>query len=826
MKRYINLSAHSNCSFGESVVTPAEILEFAANDGAKAAALTDLNSVHGLHEFSKAAEKYKDKGIKPIYGVQIFGMDSDKASALRKITLLARNRNGLKSIYKVMSLGHTKLLTDTEWPCVSYKDIINNREGILVGLECTESDVKKVLANDARTAADELVNEEYAIADYVQIKLPRRYAEAAGDQACVKSALYRIAESMERANKLAVAADGSNCVTDRDELCCSILRDIFPEKHPGAIPFLTTEEMLNEYESEGSEMARKLVLDNTNTIADMIEDFSIEDKARCSFSLPNAEEKLKNSCEKALNEKYGENVPEFISARFESEIKNILSNGFASSYVIASMLANKSRELGYLYNIRGFGAGSFVGYIMGIAESNPLPPHYYCPHCKHVEAVDAKKYPSGFDLNGYGVEKKNCPVCGEIMVGDGHNIPVEFFAGFAGDKVPDFNFNFAPEIQGDMVEYLENILGKGRIFCAGTEAHLPYRAAKNLLADYRAGHDLRLTSDEEDIIKERLSSALISGGRYLERMLVVPDGKEIFDFSPVGYDKQSQLRQSLMPATLIGFYKLPLERLFIGGLDMFSKLKLMEKMTGISAKTINFDEIDTDAFFHGDSLRGLPLNADIIKEIVDKLPTARFSDLVRIYGLAHGVGAWNGNGEELVKEGVDPEELISHREDIMLTLLTNGADRKTAFRMAEAIGKGMAEECPDELKKCGMEERYIESAERIAYLFPKTHAVEYVTNYLRMIWYKIYYPAAFYAAVLSVDATDSDIFIIAKGKERIELELKSIYQARNRDDAGKHKDTLELALECRERGISFVPNDGDDSDSYRFTPDGNALRLP
>ena len=148
MKRYINLNTHSNSSFGETVVTPEEIVEFAVKDSAKAIALTGLNSVQGLSEFSKAAEKDKEKGFKPIYGVQIFGMNPDKSSAPRKITLLAKNRNGLKNIYRIMPMGYTKVLSDAKWPCVSFEDLQNNRDGVLVGLECTQSDVYRVWTDD------------------------------------------------------------------------------------------------------------------------------------------------------------------------------------------------------------------------------------------------------------------------------------------------------------------------------------------------------------------------------------------------------------------------------------------------------------------------------------------------------------------------------------------------------------------------------------------------------------------------------------------------------------------------------------------------------
>lgn len=859
MKRYINLNTHSNYSFGETVVTPAEIIEFAIKDGAEAIALTDLNSVHGLSEFAKAAEKHRAKGIKPIYGVQIFAMDTDRFSAPRKITLLAKNRNGLKNIYKIMSLGYMKILSDVEWPCVSYQDILDNRESVLVGYECTESDVHRVWARGGQNyggkKADELVLEEYAAADYVEIRPWHQYKGITGgiagepEEAAVKLILNEIVRCVEAADKLAVAANGSSCITKQDELCFNILHDNSSETQSKSAPFLTTEEMLDEYglsglsdgESSmpefyaGSAMARKLVLDNTNAIAEMIEGFSIEENIQYSFRLPDAEEILMESSEKVLHEKYGENVPKFIMERYESEIKNIRSNGFASSYVRASMLAEKSRGLGYLHNLRGCAPGSFVVYLMGISESNPLPPHYYCPNCRRTELVDAKEYPSGFDLNGYAAEKRNCLSCGGQLVGDGHNIPVEFFAGYDGDKAPDFNFNFASEIQNDAVEYLGKIEGEGKTFCAGSKRRFPYSIAESLAANYCSEHNIRLMPDEKERIKDRLSSVLMSNGRFPEKILIVPDGKEIFDFSPVGYSERSQIKENMKPSAFIDFYELPLEMYFIAGLGMFSKLRLMEEMTGISAKTIKFEEIDTQAFFCGDSFKGLPFDGDFVREIIGVLPATKFSDLVRIYGFAHGTGVWAGNGEDLIAKGFAPGELISHREDIMLTLVRNGVDRKTAFHLAAMVCKGKVEKCLTTLREHNIPEWYIESMRKIRYLFPKSHAVEYVTNYLRMIWYKIYYPAAFYAAVLTVDAADFDHPILAEGKKRIELELNSIYQARDADpdcgcqndeEAEKHKDTMELALECYEKGIVFLPGDMDLSDPHRFVPEGNAIRLP
>ncbi len=182
---------------------------------------------------------------------------------------------------------------------------------------------------------------------------------------------------------------------------------------------------------------------------------------------------------------------------------------------------------------------------------------------------------------------------------------------------------------------------------------------------------------------------------------------------------------------------------------MFAKLKRMEESTGISARSIRLEDVDIFSFFMDDDLKGLPFDGDLVREIADKVFPARFSDLVKILGFAHGKNVWIGNGETLAGTVCYPENVIAHRDDVMLTLLRHGIDRKTAFDMAEMVRKGeagkhLSEEQEVTLLNHGIPAWYIDSMKKISYLFPKAHSTEYAMNYLRMIWYKIHYPAAFY----------------------------------------------------------------------------------
>lgn len=93
------------------------------------------------------------------------------------------------------------------------------------------------------------------------------------------------------------------------------------------------------------------------------------------------------------------------------------------------------------------------------------------------------------------------------------------------------------------------------------------------------------------------------------------------------------------------------------------------------------------------------------------------------------------------------QQLICTREDIMNTLLEKGMNRRMAYEIMEHVRKGKAnrvdsakwQEMKVEMRKTGMPKWYIESCEKIKYLFPLGHAVEYVKAWehekaLKMDW--------------------------------------------------------------------------------------------
>ncbi len=120
---------------------------------------------------------------------------------------------------------------------------------------------------------------------------------------------------------------------------------------------------------------------------------------------------------------------------------------------------------------------------------------------------------------------------------------------------------------------------------------------------------------------------------------------------------------------------------------------------------------------------------------------------------------WINNAQDLVKSNTATlSEVISTREDIMLTLINAGLDKKKSFCLMESVrkGKGLTEEEEKDMKSINLPRWYIESCHKIKYMFPKAHAVAYVMMSFRIAYFKVYYPEAFYATYFTTKAADFD----------------------------------------------------------------------
>ena len=144
----------------------------------------------------------------------------------------------------------------------------------------------------------------------------------------------------------------------------------------------------------------------------------------------------------------------------------------------------------------------------------------------------------------------------------------------------------------------------------------------------------------------------------------------------------------------------------------------------------------------------------------------------------------------------------------------------------EIVRKGKAgkdiekwEKYEEIMKEHNIPEWYMESCKKIKYMFPKAHAVAYVTMALRIAWFKVHMPLAYYAAYFSIrGAEDFDGEIMLQGKQKIKRKLSELEMLGNNmtvKEKGMYT-VLEMVNEMYERGYEFLPIDLYKSDSKKF----------
>ena len=175
------------------------------------------------------------------------------------------------------------------------------------------------------------------------------------------------------------------------------------------------------------------------------------------------DEKLRDICKEAIRSKYGNSVSGLIKKRLDKELDIISKNRDANNFLVLKDFSDKSRDLGYPVSCRGTGGSSFVAYLCGLTEVNPLPAHYYCRNCRRIESYKS----DDFQITGSSLPDKHCPICGKHMERDGFNIPFESFLGLNGEKKIDLWLDVAPELWNEMFEQAEELYGVGQVVCAG-----------------------------------------------------------------------------------------------------------------------------------------------------------------------------------------------------------------------------------------------------------------------------------------------------------------------------------------------------------------------
>ena len=263
----------------------------------------------------------------------------DKESLVRfsypfHATLIAKNRIGLKNLFKIISIANTKYLYKNEQPKIPRDEVNTLREGLMIGSGCINGEI----FDKAGSKEDEELVNMMSFYDYIEVQPISVFSHLIGperkfpNELAAEEYLKRIIDIAKQAGKPVLATGDVHNLRKEDKIYREIIINqrfngkLHPLNRNGIqVPNMylkTTKEMLEEFSFLDDKTAKEIVIKNPNILAEQVEQIEVIIDTPKPFApkIPNSIETMtKLVYDKAL-EWYGDPLPYHIEERLAKEL--------------------------------------------------------------------------------------------------------------------------------------------------------------------------------------------------------------------------------------------------------------------------------------------------------------------------------------------------------------------------------------------------------------------------------------------------------------------------------------------------------------------------
>lgn len=717
------LSCHTDFTPGEGILSPEEWINSARETGVRAIAITDFQNIGGFKEAARVIEKLRrdaepgELDCKVLYGLEAVLEDGCL------IHLLVQHQEGLAQLYRLLE-------SRKECPFLRKSEINRHRAGLLVGCPGKDGEVYRgILKNLDDTCLEEIAG----FYDYLSVLPPQQYRLLSIQEHISRGEVLRAAEDLilktialgKRSGK-PVAAAGNRRTANQDwgmfrsSMAYRALKDenlvldpAFlgkwlgkPAAAAGNTPTGNQDWGMfrwgmTHYILKGEDLEISLP-NHLYTEEDGAWDVSLPDLL-CTDEMLDAFSFLgKESAEEVVIHAPNHLADLCEEIRIFPEDQRCFQPILPRAYQTAADLCRKQLRIWYGSMIPET-AQERIDYELAILQNN----EWFCSVLLIVRQLMQ------------GLQGKGYPVCA--------------IARYYSDS--DYTYSYAAYLLGvTEVDPLAIQIPRERF-------RMPDAPEWQFVLNV-----------PEECVEECWKEAVAILSQIFPQGMAVSMPESYQSNGRIFVPNAAELRNWLPLKKVDGEYWTPygaaedfpcLFRLYLVPAKDLSLLRKLEQSTGTPPSSINIEE-DALPLLLRDQTDIPELGFSDIQAIWKLAGPQTMDDIIKVFALRHSWGAWEDNGEELVKKKAVPfSEIIGGMDDVFCRLLDAGLEIAFVYQVTAQLQRSeeLDEEYISVLTQNGIPEWFINSCNKIIKLSPKAYcAAAFAIPALKAAWYKAHFP--------------------------------------------------------------------------------------